>query len=180
MACRRFIQYVEQHIEEDNWSLDACFGRAITNGEFSREEVVCTKTLYNYIEAGLMCVKNIDLPEKVSRKKHHKCCVENKHKLDDSIEDRAKSIDNREEFGHWEIDSVLGKQGDDEPVVITMVERKTRICIWMRAINHTAEALMNTIEQVFDPYKNKLTEVFKTITADNGSEFTKLNELKEK
>ena len=53
-ACRRFIEYVERHVEEDGWSLDACFGKALESGEFSREEVVCTKTLYNYVDSGLM------------------------------------------------------------------------------------------------------------------------------
>ena len=178
--CCRFIEYVEQHVEEDGWSLDACFGRALESGEFSREEVVCTKTLYNYVDSSLMNIKNIDLPEKVSRKKHHDRCIENKRKLGDSIEERPESVENRKEFGHWEADSVLGKQGEEEPAVITLVERKTRECIWLRAKNHSAEALMEAIEKAFEPYADKLTEVFKTITADNGSEFTQLNKLKEK
>ena len=73
MNCIRFIKYVEQKFEEEHWSLDACVGRAIESGEFTREEIVCTKTLYNYVDAGLMKIKNIDLPEKVSRntKQHH-------------------------------------------------------------------------------------------------------------
>ncbi len=38
---------------------------------------------------------------------------------------------------------------------------------------------MKALEEAFKPYSDKLTEVFKTITADNGSEFTQLNDLKE-
>ena len=178
--CRRFIEYVEQHVEEDGWSLDACFGKALESGEFSRDDVVCTKTLYNYVDSGLMNIKNIDLPEKVSRKKHHDRCIENKHKLGDSIEVRPESVENREEFGHWEADSVLGKQGEEEPAVVTLVERKTRDCIWLWVKNHTAEALMEALDKAFEPYADKLTEVFKTITADNGSEFTQLSNLKER
>ncbi len=179
MECKRFIQYVEQHVEDDGWSLDACFGKALESGEFNRDEVVCTKTLYNYIDNGLLKIHNIDLPEKVSRQKHHKRCTENKRKLGDSIEERPQSVENREEFGHWEADSVLGKQGADEAAVVTLVERKTRNCIWLRVPNHTAEALMEALKEAFKPYSDKLTEVFKTITADNGSEFTLLNDLKE-
>ena len=52
LECMRFIRYVEQHFEEDRWSLDACAGHALESGEFSREEIVCTKTLYNYVDAG--------------------------------------------------------------------------------------------------------------------------------
>ena len=41
MNCIRFIKYVEQKFEEEHWSLDACVGRAIESGEFTREEIVC-------------------------------------------------------------------------------------------------------------------------------------------
>ena len=161
MNCIRFIKYVEQKFEEEHWSLDACVGRAIESGEFTREEIVCTKTLYNYVDAGLMKIKNIDLPE-----------------LGDSIEERPDSVDTREEFGHWEYDSVLGKNGEDEPAVVTMVERKTRKCLWFKVDNHTADALMEAVEAAFEPYVDHLSQIFKTITADNGSEFVRLNELK--
>ena len=35
--------------------------------KFRREEMVCTKTLYNYVDLGLLPIKNIDLPEKLRR-----------------------------------------------------------------------------------------------------------------
>lgn len=34
---------------------------------FARSEMVCTKTLYNYVDLGLLPIKNIDLPEKLRR-----------------------------------------------------------------------------------------------------------------
>ena len=178
MNCIRFIKYVEQKFEEEHWSLDACVGRAIESGEFTREEIVCTKTLYNYVDAGLMKIKNIDLPEKVSRntKQHHS--RKNKRELGDSIEERPDNVDTREEFGHWEYDSVIGKNGDDEPAVVTMVERKTRKCLWLKVYNHTADALMEAVKAAFEPYVDHLSQIFKTITADNGSEFVRLSELK--
>lgn len=178
LACMRFIRYVEKHFEEDGWSLDACAGHAQISGEFSPEEIVCTKTLYNYVDAGFMHIKNIDLPEKVSRKLKHKHIRQNRRKLGDSIEERPASIEAREEFGHWEFDSVLGQKGEDEPVVVTMVERKTRCCIWLRVQNHTADALMEAVRAEFESYKGCLSSVFKSITADNGSEFARLSELK--
>ena len=160
MNCIRFIKYVEQKFEEEHWSLDACVGRAIESGEFTREEIVCTKTLYNYVDAGLMKIKNIDLPEKVSRntKQHHS--RKNKRELGDSIEERPDSVDTREEFGHWEYDSVIGKNGDDEPAVVTMVERKTRKCLWLKVYNHTADALMEAVKAAFEPYVDHLSQIF--------------------
>ena len=43
-----FIQYVEQHFYKDGWSLDACHGKALESGKFSREGVVCPKTPVSY------------------------------------------------------------------------------------------------------------------------------------
>ena len=68
LASVRFLQYVVEHFKsEDKWSLDACYGKALESGKFRREEMVCTKTLYNYVDLGLLPIKNIDLPEKLRR-----------------------------------------------------------------------------------------------------------------
>ena len=61
-----FIEYVEENFAE-GWSLDACVGNALESGEFCRDQLVCTKTLYNYVDNGLIGIKNIDLPEKLKR-----------------------------------------------------------------------------------------------------------------
>ena len=49
-----FLDYVQKKLQEHHWSLDACFGRALVTGEFQRDEMVCTKTLYNYVTLGLL------------------------------------------------------------------------------------------------------------------------------
>ncbi len=56
-----FIDYVTPHFFDDNWSLDACFGKALQEGSFSRKEMVCTKTLYNYVSSELLRIKNHNL-----------------------------------------------------------------------------------------------------------------------
>ena len=58
-----FISFVEQKFFEEGWSLDACVGRALENELFTRYQIVCTKTLYSYIDLGLLGIKNIDFPE---------------------------------------------------------------------------------------------------------------------
>ena len=64
---RPFLQYVERHFQEDQWSLDACVGRALEEGSFDRSKILCTKTLYNYVDLGLLNIKNIDLPQTSGR-----------------------------------------------------------------------------------------------------------------
>ena len=50
---RPFLQYVEKHFQEGKWSLDACVGRALEEGRYDRSEILCTKTLYNYVDKKL-------------------------------------------------------------------------------------------------------------------------------
>lgn len=52
---------------KDGWSLDVCSNRATAVGEFASSDVVCTKTLYNYVDQGLLGIYNYDLPEKLKR-----------------------------------------------------------------------------------------------------------------
>ena len=38
------LAYLDSHILEDKWSLDACVGRALQSGEFAPCDLVCIKT----------------------------------------------------------------------------------------------------------------------------------------
>ena len=121
--------------------------------------------LYNYVDASLMRIKNIDLPEKVIRETMQKRYGEKKRKLDNSIKEHPESVKACEEFGHWVFDSVIGTKGENEPAAITMVERKTRKCIWIKVRNHTADALMEALKATYKSYERCFEQIFKTITA---------------
>ena len=56
-----------------------------------REKTVCTKTLYRYVGLGLLPLKNIDLPEKLSRNTKQHEAGENKINLGKSIEERPET-----------------------------------------------------------------------------------------
>lgn len=172
----KFLQYVVERFKSDEkWSLDASFGAALDSGKFKREEIVCTKTLYNYVDLGLLPIRNIDLPEKLRRNTKAQKVRENKKNLGRSIEERPEIINLRTEFGHWEIDTVIGKRDEGEPCVMTLTERMTRMCLWIKAKNHTAEAIMEALESVISYFSDKKDQVFKTVTGDNGSEFSLLS-----
>ena len=175
-----FLQYVNKHFKEDKWSLDVCAGRAIADGTFQREETVCTKTLYRYVDLGLLPIKNIDLPEKLLRNTNQHKVRENKKNLGKSIEERPENVDLREEFGHWEIDSVLGKKNENEPAIVALTDRKHRNSVWLKVRNHSAEAVDEALDGFLETFGEKYREVFKTITSDNGSEFANLSRLENK
>ncbi|MCF0187647.1 MAG: IS30 family transposase [Bacteroidaceae bacterium] len=179
LSKHRFLDYVTEKFTEEHWSLDACVGRALESGEFSRDEIVCTKTLYNYVTTGLIGIKNVDLPEKLKRKTTKKVFRENKKKLGRSIEERPASVDDRNEFGHWECDLVIGHKSKDDKVLLTLIERLSRQ-YWMIPLdNRQPETVMNAFKSIFADYSEHSAEVFKTITTDNGSEFSSLADLEE-
>ena len=176
LKAARFLAYVASKVfGDEKWSLDAAFGAALRSGEFRRDEMVCTKTLYNYVDLRLLSIKNIDLPEKLHRNTKSKKSRENKRNLGASIDKRPEIVNLRTEFGHWEADTVVGKKDEGEPCVLTLVERVTRMCLWIKAENHTADAIQAALKSVMEYFGEQKNEVFKTITGDNGSEFANLS-----
>jgi len=167
--------------KKNHWSLDACVGRALAEGLFGREDIVCTKTLYNYVTMGLLGkIKSIDLPLRVRRKNKKKHTQERKKKLGRSIEERDPSIEERKEFGHWECDLVLGAQSKDE-VLLTLVERKTRRAMLRKLRNKESTTVLEAFRKLRqeEMFKDCFDQVFRTLTTDNGSEFARLSELEE-
>ena len=98
-----------------------------------------TKTLYNYVDLGLMDIKNIDLPEKVKRNTKARRIRANKRILGRSIDERSPRIDTRKDFGHWECDLVLGHKTKDDGVLLTLCERKTRRFFMIQIEDKTSE-----------------------------------------
>lgn len=173
-----FIQFAEAKILGEDWSPDAVCGYAKRNGLYEGT-MVCTKTLYNYIDLGLIGVKNIDLPMKVRLNTKKRRSHQNKRVLGLSIEERPEEINERKEFGHWEIDTVVGKKTKDQ-VLLTLTERKTREEIIFRVPGKDTTSVTDAITKLKNDYGDKFPQVFKTITADNGSEFSSLGESVEK
>lgn len=142
--------------------------------QYKRLEVY---SFINYVDNGLIGIKNIDLPEKLKRNTRKEKVRKHKRVLGDSIELRPESVELREEFDHWEVDTILGSKYEDKPCTVTMTERKTRNSIWIKAANHTADAVQEAIQSIMDYFGIKASTVFKSVTGDNESEFARLAEL---
>lgn len=171
-----FLRYVETKFFQEGWSLDSCVGSALENGLFIREQIVCTRTLYTYVDLGLIGIANHNLPEKLRRKTKNSHTKENKRILGRSIEERDESVRSRAEFGHWECDLVLGSKTKDDQAMLTMLERKSRSFFMIPIAGKSADAVMAAITDLRQTYSEHRDQVFKTITTDNGSEFARLPE----
>jgi len=66
LQCQAFIDHVTELFYEKHQSLDSICGAARRHNTFSKSEMVCTKTFYNYADAGSLEISNIDLPLKVN------------------------------------------------------------------------------------------------------------------
>jgi IS30 family transposase len=138
---------------------------------------VCAKTIYSYIDQGLIAgVSNESLWEKrIRRKRHRRALVRKPKKCParrKSIEQRPAEAEDRLVFGHWEIDLVVGGKGAAKPVLMTLTERKTRKLIIRKLPDRTQESVLNALGGLERSMgAGAFRALFKTITADNGSEF---------
>lgn len=135
-----------------------------------------TPTVYRYIDAGVLKLTNSDLPMKLRRrvkrpgKRHQRM---NKHVLGASIESRPQAVEDRQEIGHWEGDLVKGKRVASEPAIMTLTE-VSRYEIIVKVTNYHASTCRQALQDVIDDYGPKY---FKTVTFDNGSEFSELSQV---
>lgn len=125
-----FLAYFDDKFCHEGWSPDAAVGYARKHRLFKPAKMVCTKTLYNYIDAQLLEIRNLDLLEKTKRRTTQHHSHQHQRLLGRSIEERPKRVETRHEFGHFEIDTVIGKRAGSESVLLTFTERKTRY-LWL-------------------------------------------------
>lgn len=184
--CSEFLAEVTWLFKNYGWGIDTCVGYIKANPLIIGKAVkkpykymrkVSTQTIYNYIEKGYMAIKNGHLPEKLKRRSTKKVLRKNKRIFGMSIERRAEIINNRGRFGDWEADTVIGKKTKGESCVLTLVERTTRYCIWIKLKEHTAQCVQDAMKTLFDSYGSEVSKVFKSITTDNGLEFSRFAEL---
>lgn len=87
------------------------------------------------------------------------------------ISERPASVETRKEFGHWEIDTVMGRGSSD--CIVTLVERKTGYVMIGELPDRTTDSLNMKTKMLIRRDRFK----FKTITADNGTEFNQYDKI---
>lgn len=157
-------------VRKHSWSFDTCVGRARREQRFPAREIPCTKTLYNLLWAGELPITLFELPEVLSRRSRRKPKI-SKRISGHSIDERSPEVADRNTFGHWEADTVLGRKRNGEPAVFTIVERLTGCYFSIWIDSKTTDGVASAMEQLKEQYGEKFSQVFRSITTDNGSEF---------
>lgn len=177
----KLANYIENKILNEDYSPDAVIGEITAKGMWSEFSVrICSKTVYNYISKNVfLSLTNKDLPVKGKRKqKKNKIKRLKRLPAGDSIEKRPEHIKDREEFGHWEMDSVIGKQKESKNTILALTERKTRNELIFKLPDHTTQSVVKTLNKLERQWgKDAFRTIFKTITVDNGTEFAACKEL---
>lgn len=90
-----------------------------------------------------------------------------------SIDERPSVVDERVEAGHWEIDTVIGK--NHSGALVTIVERVTQFTVSAGVKGKSAKEVTQATINLLKP----LQALVSTITADNGKEFAFHEEIAE-
>ena len=141
-------------------------------------DYVTFKTVYNYIDkCYFKTYRNIDLINgKRPRKKKRDKSYKQKHSKANSIENRP-DISNRDVFGHWEMDTVVGKRSNDKCLLV-ISERKTRQEIIFEMEDKTTKSVVNRLRALQRYFGADYSKIFKSITVDNGTEFSDIQGMK--
>ena len=132
----------------------------------------CERTVYNAINAGLLGVSRQQLPysppDKRPKKRGKRMAYSNAKGR--CISERPSAADDRNEYGHWEMDTVVGGKGTSPACLLVLTERMSRD----EVIRKIPERSQNAVTRALDKLEREDDSIFESmisLTCDNGSEF---------
>ncbi len=170
--------YIEKMVLEHRYSPYALSVALRGSDEFM---TLSFKTIYNYIHSDVFLnVSDENLTYKVSRKTgREKTKRPSRNKLGArTIDERPDEIKDRARFGDWEMDTVYSGKGTTKECLLVLTERMTRHEIIRKMVDRTAQSVLdeiNSLENILG--HEKFRNTFRTITCDNGVEFSKFKEI---
>lgn len=154
---------IEDKIKIQKWSIE----------QVAHVVRIAYKTIYNWVDQGLLDIRMTDLPDHGIRRKRAKE-TRGTFSHGRSIEDRPAEISDRNTSGHFEADTVLSGKRKGQAVA-TFVERKSRLTIVKRLNGRDSTSMTKAILEL----ANQLRDNLKTLTVDYGKEFANYNLIEE-
>ena len=148
----RLVEYIENGIKKERKSPE------ILVAEIKRKKeefgvIVCAKTIRNCIHKRILNLTEKDMIYKKEYKEKNKEKIHcNKVPAEKSIDFRPKEANDRSEYGHWEGDLVVGKDGKGA-ALLTFTERKTREEIILKIPSKHSENVAKSIDKLERKYK---------------------------
>ena len=166
-----FLRYLYSHYDYKTCSIEICVIKFKKN--YLNANCPSIKQVYNWINEDKIKLTKNDLcykkhkSNKSSMMRHTKWNFDNKTVLPISL--RPKYINKRDELGHLEIDSIIGKKNEYDSI-ISIVDRCSRK-VWLIKAQYKNEYYIDKLIYEFI-IKNEI--LVRSITVDNGLEFQAL------
>ena len=167
-----FLDYLYSHYDRRTNSIEICIH--MFKKQYKGVKCPTYQQVYNWIKndkvnlkRNMLCYKKRKGKNKGGMMQHTKWNLDHKTVLPISL--RPKYIDNRDEQGHLEIDSIVGKR-NEYASIISIVDRCTRR-LWLIKAEYKNEYYIDKLIYNFI-LDNDI--VVRSITVDNGLEFNAL------
>ena len=169
----KLAKFIEDEIKK-KISPEVIASKVKKNPDFKTK--ICTNTIYSYIDKEVVLATRNDLTygnykrSKGIKKKENPLKTLNKQGR--TIHDRPKEVESKSVRGHWEIDTVEGKKGSGEAILLVLTERTSNqqiIRLMKDKTQHSVAKVLNRMERELGV--KAFREKFKTMTSDNGGEF---------
>lgn len=136
---------------------------------------MCHESIYRYVVrdrmAGGVLWKHLRLKMKLRRKRYGRHDWRGVLRGKKHIKERPEEVELRQEVGHWEGDTVVGK--DLRHSILTLVERATGLTVIRKLKARNTKETNKALRAVLRKYGARM----KTITFDNGTEFHDYREI---
>ncbi|KXS45997.1 MAG: hypothetical protein AWU54_54 [Candidatus Frackibacter sp. T328-2] len=166
-------QFIEKKIRQ-KYSPEVIAHKIRNRDQF--ETNIHWKTIYNYIDKGILMVDRDELTygryKKSKANKRQEKISTKVRKQGRRISDRPQEADDRTELGHWEMDLVEGKKGKGEPFLLVLTERYSRKEMIEKISSKKQKEVIRGLDRIERRMGvREFRKRFKTITTDNGREF---------
>lgn len=163
---QEMIGFIRDKLENGQWSPEQIKGYCDKNNipmvsheriyQYIYENKSNGGGLYHHLRTG-----NKRYKKRYGKHKDRNIVIKNKI----SIDERPDVINNKERYGDWEIDTIVGKK--HKGAIVTLVERKSSFILIRKLKNKNAAQLATETIRLLAPYKY----LVHSITSDNGTEF---------
>ncbi len=152
---------------EQHWSPEQISGK----WREEAQESICHETIYQFVYKYHPKLVKMYFRRKGKKYQHDR---KEKYQIKDRrmIDERPQNIELREEVGHWEGDTIVGK--NHQGAIVTNVERKSGKLIASKVKKSTAKAILEATVKDFKDLPNELRI---SMTYDNGKEFSLHQEI---
>src|SRR3954464_2287014 len=156
------------------WSPEQVAGHLARSGLLS----ISHETIYRHVwrdkREGGMLYTNLRSARKRRRKRYGAYDSRGKLAGKRPISERPLEVEARQQTGHWEIDTVMGSGSKD--CIVSLIERRSGLLLIGKPADRTTASLNRRVILLI----RRDDAAFKTVTADNGTEFHDYQRIEER